>query len=139
MTDSKELAGLLAKVKTVAVVGAKDRPGHPVDTVGRYLIQAGFTVLPVHPKRSGVWGLDTYPSLLDIPGRVDVVDLFRAAGECPGHARECLSLSPQPMLFWMQSGIRSPESRRILTNSTTRVVEDSCLMVEHRRLCGECS
>ncbi|MFW5791496.1 MAG: CoA-binding protein, partial [Desulfohalobiaceae bacterium] len=103
---------------------------------GRYLIQAGFTVLPVHPKRSGVWGLDTYPSLLDTPGHVDVVNLFRAAVECPGHARECLSLSPWPVLFWMQSGIRSPESRRILEDTTIRVVEDSCLMVEHHRLCG---
>ncbi len=136
MPDTKELAGLLAKVKTIAVVGAKDRPGHPVDTVGRYLIQAGYTILPVHPKRSGVWGLDTYPSLLDIPGRVDVVTVFRSPEACPGHARECLSLSPWPMMFWMQSGIRSPESRRILTNTTIRVVEDSCLMVEHRRVCG---
>lgn len=136
MTDTKELAGLLAKVKTIAVVGAKDRPGQPVDTVGRYLIQAGFTVLPVHPKRSGVWGLDTYPSMLDIPVPVDLVDLFRAPEHCPSHARECLSLNPRPMLFWMQSGISSPESRRILMNSTIRVVEDSCLMVEHRRLCG---
>ena len=57
-----ELAALLGQVKTIAIVGAKDKPGQPVDRVGRYLIEAGFTVIPVHPKRTSVWGLAAYIS-----------------------------------------------------------------------------
>ncbi len=133
--SDKELAALLGQVKTVAVVGAKDKPG-PVDDVARYLMAAGYRVIPVHPKRRDVWGLPTYPSILDIPGQLDLVDLFRAAEHCPDHARETLKLERPPLCFWMQSGIASPEARAILSGTPTLVVEDRCLMVEHRRLLG---
>lgn len=132
--SEKELAVLLGKVKTIAVVGAKDKPGQPVDMVGRYLINAGFRVIPVHPKRTVVWGLAAYPTLNDIPEPVDLVDLFRAAEFCPAHAREFLQLSPLPACFWMQSGIISAEARAILKGSPALVVEDRCLMVDHRNL-----
>jgi hypothetical protein len=136
MLSDHELKALLAKVKTIAVLGANDSPGRPVDMVGRYLLSAGFTVLPVHPKRSSVWGLPAFPRLGDLPCPADLVDLFRAADYCPAHAREVLDLSWRPAGFWMQSGIVSPEARGILADSGVAVVEDRCLMVEHRRLCA---
>ena len=132
--SDKELAALLKQVKTIAIIGAKDKPGQPVDKVGRYLIDAGFTVLPVHPKRASVWGLAAYPSLADVPQGIDLVNLFRAPEFCPGPAQETLRLSSQPRSFWMQSGIVSSEARAILQNAGTFVVEDRCLMVEHARL-----
>lgn len=132
--SDKELAVLLGKVKTIAVVGAKDKPGQPVDQVGRYLIEAGFRVIPVHPKRSEVWGLKAYPTLNEIPEPVDLVDLFRAAEACPAHAEEFLRLSPLPRCFWMQSGIISPMARRILSGRDVLVVEDRCLKVDHTNL-----
>ena len=129
----EKLAAQLAQVKVIAIVGAKDAAGQPVDNVGRYLIGAGFTVIPVHPKRRNVWGLPTYASLLEIPVPLDCVNLFRAAEYCPDHARETLSLAHKPGLFWMQLGIVSPEARAILTPAGITVVEDNCLMVFHRR------
>jgi len=132
--SEKELAALLGKVKTIAVVGAKDKPGQPVDRVGRYLIEAGFNVIPVHPKRTEVWGLKAYPTVNDIPEPVDLVDLFRAAEFCPDHAREVLRLSSLPCCFWMQSGIVSLEASSILAGSPVVVVQDRCLMVDHRNL-----
>lgn len=132
--SDQELAALLRQVKTIAVVGAVDKPGRPVDGVGRYLVSAGFDVIPVHPKRTDVWGLPTYPSLADVPRPIDLVDLFRAPQWIPGHAEEFLRLSPLPKCFWMQSGITSPEARALLDGSGALVVEDRCLMVEHRRL-----
>jgi hypothetical protein len=118
----------------VAIIGAKDKPGSPVDRVGRYLLQAGFTVYPVHPVRQNVWGLPTYVKLQDIPGRIDIVNLFRASEHCAGHARETLELPTPPTIFWMQSGIASPEARSILSGTPVMVLEDLCLMVEHHRL-----
>lgn len=132
--SDKELAALLKQVKTIAIIGAKDKSGQPVDTVGRYLIKAGFTVLPVHPKRTTVWGLTAYPTLADVPQKIDLVNLFRAPGFCPEHAQETLGLPSRPRSFWMQSGIVSPEARTILQDTGTFVVEDRCLMVEHARL-----
>jgi hypothetical protein len=128
------LKNLLSQVRTIAIIGAKDKAGQPVDMVGRYLIEAGFTIYPVHPKRTGVWGLATYRSLADIPGEIDLVDVFRAPAYCPDHARECAALPKVPLLFWMQSGIVSNDAVDILNNTPTSVVQDRCLMVEHRRL-----
>lgn len=132
MLHLAELAPRLAQVKTIAVLGAKDVPGRPVDRVGRYLIAAGYRIFPVHPVRREVWGLPTYARLDLIPEPVDLVDVFRAAQYCPDHARECLKLAPLPVVFWMQSGIASAEARAILEPAGVYVVEDHCLMVEHR-------
>ncbi|MFW5733610.1 MAG: CoA-binding protein [Oceanidesulfovibrio sp.] len=134
MIDFNAIKTILAESRTIAIIGAKDKPSQPVDRVGRYLIEAGYTVIPVHPKRQNVWGLTTYPTITEIEEPVDIVDLFRASQHCPDHAREVLALKHLPRLFWMQSGIASPEAEAILADSPTRVVSDECLMVVHRRL-----
>lgn len=136
LISDKELAALLREVKTIAVVGAKDKPGQPVDAVGRYLLAAGYSVIPVHPARATVWGLPAYKSLAEVPLPVDLVDLFRAPEHCPAHAAEVLAMRPLPKCFWMQLGIASPEARAALSGHPVTVVEDRCLMVEHRRLLG---
>lgn len=127
--DNENLRRLLDGVRTIAVLGAKDVPGQAVDRVGRYLIKAGYDVIPVHPVRKNVWGLTTYASLADIPRPVDMVDVFRAPQYCPGHARETLAMSPLPKIFWMQLGIRSSEASELLAEHGIHVVEDACLMV----------
>lgn len=131
--DAK-LKSALTGCSSVAIIGAKDKPGSAVDSVGRYLMGQGFTVYPVHPARQGVWGLATYANLADIPNPVDIVCLFRASQHCPEHARETANLPSPPRIFWMQSGITSLEAGAILAGTPTLVVEDLCLMIEHRRL-----
>jgi hypothetical protein len=132
MIKDETIKDILARNGTVAVVGASDREGRPVDRVGRYLIDAGFNVIPVHPKRQGVWGLTTYPRLAEVPEPVDIVNLFRAREYCPDHARETLDMDPLPRVFWMQQGIMSPQARAILEPEGVLVVENNCIMVEHR-------
>ncbi len=128
--------GILESARSIAIVGAKDTPGQPVDRVGRYLIQAGYSIIPVHPKRKSVWGLSTFVSLAEVPVPVDIVNVFRAPDYCLGHAREALSLSPRPLLFWMQLGIASAGAAALLAEQGVAVVEDACLMVEHARMFG---
>ena len=132
--DKERLRRLLKDVGTIAVLGAKDAQGQPVDNVGRYLIRAGYDVIPVHPVRKNVWGLTTYASLADIPRPVDMVNVFRAPQYCLGHAREAIALSPPPKVFWMQLGIRSEEAAKLLAEHGILVVEDACLMVDHARI-----
>lgn len=131
--NDKELAALLAEVKTIAVIGAVDKPGRPVNGVGQEMINMGFDIIPVHPVRKDVWGLQTYASVKDIDRSVDIVDLFRNAQFCPDHAHEVLAMKHKPKCFWMQSGIVSPEAREILADSGIMVIEDRCLKVELQR------
>jgi predicted CoA-binding protein len=134
--DSETLRTLLRNAKTIAIVGAKDAPGQPVDGVGRYLMVAGYTIIPVHPVRQNIWGLPTYKSIGDLPGPMDIIDLFRAAECCPDHAREVLDLSWKPGVFWMQLGIASAGATALLEPAGITVVQDACIKVEHKRLLG---
>lgn len=93
------------------VVGAKDKPGRAVDRVGRYLMDAGYEVYPVHPVRTTVWGLTAYPNLAALPCPWTSSIFFALREYCPDHAREVLALPWRPSLFWMQLGIRSRSAR----------------------------
>lgn len=134
--NDQDLKNLLEQARTIAIIGAKDKPGQPVDNVGRYLMSAGYRVVPVHPKRTAVWGLETWKSLSDIPFPVDIINLFRAPDFCPEHARQVLGLSYTPMCFWMQLGIRSKQAVNILKEKPIMVVQDRCVKIEHQRLMG---
>lgn len=134
MPTDERLRMFLREAKRIAIIGAKDKPGQPVDRVGRYLLDAGYRVLPVHPKRKAVWGLGASPSLADVDEPVDIVNVFRAPEHCPAHAIEALALSPPPRLFWMQLGIASPEAVALLARGGLPVVENACIMVEHAKL-----
>lgn len=137
IVDEKKLAALLGEVKVIAVIGAVDKPGRPVDRVCRYMMDAGYKIVPVHPKRENVWGLETYQSVKDIPFSVDVVNLFRASQFCADHAREVLELEALPKCFWMQQDIFSPEARELLSSKNITVIEDRCIMVDHKNLAGK--
>ena len=137
IVDEKKLATLLEEVKVIAVIGAVDKPGRPVDRVCRYMMDAGYKIIPVHPKRENVWGLETYQSVKDIPFPVDVVNLFRASQFCADHAREVLELETMPKCFWMQQDIFSPEARELLSGKDITVIEDRCIMVDHKNLAGK--
>ena len=136
MVRDAQMQAMLEACQTIAIVGANDKPGQPVDRVGRYLMDQGYGIIPIHPKRKTVWGMDALPSLADLEWPVDIVNLFRAPGYCPDHAREVLAMQTAPKLFWMQSGIESPEAAELLAGTSIEVVQDRCLMVEHRRLCS---
>ena len=134
MLDDRLMRAVLGESRSIAIIGAKDKPGQAVDRVGRYLLEQGYRVVPVHPVRKEVWGLPAVPTIAELPEPVDIINLFRAPEYCPGHAQEVLALGWKPKVFWMQLGIRSPEARQALAETGITVVEDSCIMVEHARL-----
>ena len=134
MLDDRLMRAVLGESRSIAIIGAKDKPGQAVDRVGRYLLEQGYRVVPVHPVRKTVWGLPAFASIAELPEPVDIINLFRAPEYCPGHAQEVLTLGWKPRVFWMQLGIRSPEARQALAETGITVVEDSCIMVEHARL-----
>ncbi|MGI9431293.1 MAG: CoA-binding protein [Myxococcota bacterium] len=130
------LTSLLAKVRTIAVVGIKADRAADAHEVPAYMQAAGYRILPVSPKESEVLGEPCVPALPSLETPCDLVNLFRAPAHLPGHTDEILSLSPRPHAVWMQLGISHAESAERLRQAGILVVEDRCLMVEHHRLIG---
>jgi hypothetical protein len=136
MQSDAELRDLLRRVRSIAVLGIKAGEEDDAFLVPRYLQEHGYRILPINPKLTRVLGEQALGSLAEIRGGVDLVNVFRAPQHIPSHADEILALSPRPLAVWLQLGIRHPEAAARLTAAGITVVEDRCLMVEHRRLLG---
>lgn len=131
-----ELRRALEEARTIAVVGIKDTPSEDAYRVPRYLKEQGYRILPVNPKLERALGQRAYASLSQIDEPVDVVDLFRAPDHIPAHVDEILAMSPRPKVVWMQLGIVHGGAAATLRAAGIEVVQDRCIMVDHRRLLG---
>lgn len=131
-----EIRELLSRARSIAVVGIKAGAEEDAYRVPAYLQQQGYRIVPVSPKLERVLGEAALPSLREIREPVDLVDLFRAPQHIPAHADEILAMSPRPRCVWLQLGIRHDEAARRLEAAGIAVVQDRCIMVDHRRLLG---
>lgn len=135
--DAEGLRTLIAGARRIAVLGIRsekyaDRPAHYVPA---YLAQAGFEIIPVpvyEPETTEILGRPVYRRLADIPGEIDIVDVFRRSDQLAGHLDELLAI--QPKSVWLQSGISDDSFAETLARAGIKVVQDRCLMVDHRRL-----
>jgi predicted CoA-binding protein len=128
---SRPPAEILASAKTIAMVGASPNPDRPAHGVMRYLLRAGYRVIPVRPLDCDeVCGIPCVATLADIEEPIDLVDIFRNVDACPGHAQEAVDVGAGGI--WLQLGLVSPESRRIATAAGLDYVEDACTAVVHR-------
>ncbi len=130
------LRDILSKAHSVAVVGIKDDPGEDAFRIPTYMQRAGYRIHPVNPKLGEVLGEPAVSSLTELSGEVDIVNLFRAPENIPPHVEEILAMENKPTVVWMQLGIQHGESAARLRAAGIQVVQDSCIMVEHRRLLG---
>lgn len=137
LTTSDEIAALLRDTKRVAVLGMKTeaQAGQPAFYVPEYLHRAGLDVVPVpvyYPDVTEILGKKVYRRLADVPGEIDLVDVFRRSQDVAPHLDDVLAAKPKAV--WLQSGIRDDAVAERLAEEGIRVVQDRCLMVEHRRL-----
>ena len=114
----QRIEAILAGSKTVAVVGISDKPDRPSHVVARYLQERGYRVIPVNPLLTEVLGEKAYKSLAEIPGRVDLVDVFRKPADVPPIAEEAVRIGAR--FFWMQEGVDSVRARRSWTPPGSR-------------------
>ena len=122
---------ILAGTKTIALVGASPKVERPSHGVMRYLLDAGYRVIPVRPRDCDeVLGVPCVASLAEIEEPIDLVDVFRRSEHAPEVAREAVAARAKAV--WLQSGIRSPEARRIAEDAGLDYVEDECTKVVHR-------
>lgn len=125
--------GLAAK--TIAIVGLSNNPASPSHEVGAYLQQQGYRIIPVNPKEQEVLGERAYPSLRDVPGPVDVVDVFRRADAVPGIVEDAKAIHA-PFL-WLQLGIINEAAAAEAEAAGMTVVMDHCMHIEHLRRHGK--
>lgn len=138
VSDDDGLRAILREARAVAVLGAKRGDGEPSHYVPRYLASHGARIFPVNPTLTGtrLFGVPVVPTLADLAQPVDVIDVFRRPVYLPGHASEILALPWRPRAVWFQLGIRHDGAAETLARAGIRVVQDRCMMPEHRRLLG---
>jgi uncharacterized protein len=130
MTDADPLE-LLRETRMIAIVGASPNPAKPSHGVMRYLLAAGYRVVPVRADGcKEVLGVPCVSSLAEIDEAIDMVDVFRRPHHCAGHAREAVAAGAKSL--WLQLGIRSPEARRIAHDGGLAYVENACTAALHR-------
>jgi hypothetical protein len=136
--DDAGLARLFRESRTVAVLGAKREQSAPAYYVPAYLAARGYRIFPVSPLLVGasLFDVPAVGTLADLPGPVDVIDVFRRPEYLPGHAREVLALPWRPKVVWFQLGIRNDGAAEVLAREGIQVVQDRCMMPDHRRLMG---
>ncbi|MCL7402058.1 MAG: CoA-binding protein [Thaumarchaeota archaeon] len=129
-----EIKKILEEYKIIAVVGMSKDPLKPGHYVPKFLIKHGYKVIPVNPTVDEVLGLKSYPSLIDVPEDVEVVDVFRRPEYTPEVAEE--AVKKKAKVLWLQEGIYNPQAVQIAKLGGLTVVWNRCMMKEHNRLIG---
>ena len=132
--DPHTILRLILNARTVALVGLSRNELRASHFVGYYLQRHGYRVIPVNPNEEGVLGERAYPTLADVPERIDVVDVFRDPAAVPGLAQEAVEAGAGAL--WLQFGVISPEGARIASEAGLDVVMDRCMKIEHARYLG---
>jgi predicted CoA-binding protein len=127
---------ILRRARTIAVVGASSNPARASHFVLTYLLSssAGYEVWPVTPNESEILSVKAYPSLAELPGEPDIVDVFRRPDALPGVAREAIAAGAK--VLWMQLGLHSDEAVEIAHGAGLAVVSNRCVKIEHARFAG---
>jgi uncharacterized protein len=132
--DPQTIQRVIHGAKTIAIVGLSSNELRASYFVGYYLKRHGYRVIPVNPRESEILGATSYKSLAEVPGHVDIVNVFRAPAALPGIAREAVEIGAGNL--WCQFTVINEEGARIAEDGGLSVVMDRCIKVEHARYVG---
>jgi hypothetical protein len=136
ITDDKDIIKLAHAARRVAVLGirSEDFSERPAFYVAKYLFDAGLEVVPVpvyEPEVTRILDAEVYRKVADVPGEIDILDVFRRSHDIPPHLPDILEKGPTAV--WFQLGIRNDAAAETLAKAGIKVVQNRCLMVDHRR------
>ncbi len=134
-SNPDEIRDILSEVKTIAVIGLSPNPEKDSHRVAKYLQEHGYTIIPVYPKGDKILGEKVYRSLSEIPGKVDMVDIFRKPAAFDAIADACIARG-DVKVFWGQVGLVNNEAAERAKAAGMKVAQNLCAMVEHRELLG---
>ncbi len=135
VTTSVGIRRILEDAKRIAVLGIKREFDRPAYFVPEYAQMAGYEIIPVpvyYPEVTEMFGTKVYRKIAEIPGEVDIVDVFRRPEHIPPHVDDIIAKKPRAV--WFQTGIRNNDAAEKLARAGIQVVQDRCLMVELRRI-----
>ena len=137
LTSDGDIADLLRETRRIAVLGIKpeSHSSQPAFYVSKYMQQSGFEIVPVpvyYPDVTEILGQKVYRDLRDVPGEIDMVNVFRRDVDIPKHVDEIIEAKPKSV--WVQLGIRNDAAAEAFAREGIKVVQNLCLMVEHRAL-----
>jgi hypothetical protein len=130
--DPRALRNLLETSRRIAVVGCSPKPERDSHMIARYLIGAGYDVVPVNPGQSRILDRDCYPDVTSIPGGVDIVDIFRSPELVPPVVEDAIAAKAKAV--WMQLGVGNDDAAERASEAELLVVMERCIMVVHRSL-----
>ena len=130
--DEKEIADILHRARTVAVVGISHKPDRDSHKVAKYLQEHGYKIIPVNPKYTEVLGEVCYPDLKSVPEHIDIVDIFRNVEAIPGIVDEAVAAGAG--CVWMQLGLTHNEAAGKARCAGLSVVMNRCTKIEHSRI-----
>lgn len=135
------IRGILNTVKTIAMVGISPRDNRPSFFAFKYLLERGYHMIPVNPAQAGkqILGRKVYGRLSEVPGPIDMVDIFRNSADVPPIVDEAISLTPRPQVIWMQLTVRNDEAAGRAEEAGMKVVMNRCPKIEYGRLSSEIS
>ena len=131
--DAQEIKKIFEEVETIAVIGLSPDPTKDSHRVAKYLQQVGYKIIPVYPKEETILGEKVYRSLKEIPGSVDMVDIFRKPAAV-GPIVEACKERGDVKVVWLQAGIVNNEAAEAAKEAGMQVVQSRCAMVDHRNL-----
>jgi len=132
-SNMQEVKEIFDSIKTIAIIGLSPNPQKDSHRVALYLQQQGYKIVPVYPKEDKILGEKVYRSLLEIPFKVDMVDIFRKPAVLDAVADACIKRGDVDV-FWAQKGIVNNEAAQKAKDAGMRVVQNQCAMVDHRNL-----
>jgi predicted CoA-binding protein len=130
--SDQELKELLTNATTIAIVGASSNPDKESYGIMQKLLSVGYHVIPVNPKETEILGQRSYPSLIDVPEPIDIVDVFRRAEDTPAIADDAVTKGAKAL--WLQTGISSEDAAARATAGGLMVVMDTCIAATHSLL-----
>ena len=132
MNNDQEMKDILLSANTVASVGLSSSDEKESYWIVAYLIDQGYSILPVNPKADEILGRKVYRSLSEIPDKVDVVQIFRKPEDVPPVVEEAIKIGAK--VVWMQEGIVNEEAAQRARDAGLQVVMDACMRATHKRL-----
>ena len=133
--NKPETIDQIFKMKSVAVVGMSPKPERPSHYVGMYLKEQGYDIIPVNPGHKEIAGMISYPSLLDIPVKMDVVDVFRRSEHAVPISEAAVEIGAKAL--WLQDGVINQEATKLAEDSGLVVVMNDCMLRRHKQFFGE--
>ncbi len=134
LSQSADLKLLLQSITSIAIVGLSPKKDRPSNMVGRYLLEAGYTIYPVNPGQTEILGETCYPDLASVPHNIDIVDIFRRSEDILPIVEKALELRPLPKTIWMQQGIVNNDAAELARKNGLSVIMDRCIKVDHFNL-----